>query len=81
MKPLLDDFGDKIFYAGSIGAGSVAKLVHNMIGHGIRQAIAEGLTLGAKAGVVRSLYRSASDAALWADECPSRIDCQYRFKR
>jgi 3-hydroxyisobutyrate dehydrogenase len=51
IKPLLDSFGDKVFYAGAIGAGSVAKLVHNMIGHGVRQAIAEGLTLGVKAGV------------------------------
>ena len=51
IKPILDAFGDKVFYAGSIGAGSVCKLVHNMIGHGIRQAIAEGLTLGVKAGV------------------------------
>ena len=51
VKPLLDAFGDKVYYAGSIGAGSVAKLVHNMIGHGVRQAIAEGLTLGVKAGV------------------------------
>ena len=50
-KPLLDAFGDKVFYAGEVGAGSVAKLVHNMIGHGVRQAIAEGLTLGVKAGV------------------------------
>jgi 3-hydroxyisobutyrate dehydrogenase len=48
---LLEAFGDKVFYAGSIGAGSVSKLVHNMIGHGVRQAIAEGLTLGVKAGV------------------------------
>ena len=51
MKPLLDSFGDKVFYAGEIGAGSVAKLVHNMIGHGVKQAIAEGMTLGVKAGV------------------------------
>ena len=51
IKPLLEAFGDKVFYAGSIGAGSVAKLVHNMIGHGVRQAIAEGMTLGVKAGV------------------------------
>ena len=51
VKPILDSFGDKVFYAGDIGAGSVAKLVHNMIGHGVRQAIAEGLTLGVKAGV------------------------------
>ena len=51
VKPALDAFGDKVFYAGEIGAGSVAKLVHNMIGHSVRQAIAEGLTLGVKAGV------------------------------
>ena len=51
IKPILDSFGDKVFYAGGIGAGSVAKLVHNMISHGVRQAIAEGLTLGVKAGV------------------------------
>ncbi len=62
VKPLLDAFGDKVFYAGSIGAGSVAKLVHNMIGHGVRQAIAEGLTLGVKAGV--------DPEALW--ECVRR---------
>lgn len=51
VRPVLDAFGDKVFYAGAVGAGSVAKLVHNMIGHGIRQALAEGLTLGVKAGV------------------------------
>ena len=52
LKPILDAFGDKVFYAGAIGAGSVCKLVHNMIGHGVTsQAIAEGLTLGVKAGV------------------------------
>jgi 3-hydroxyisobutyrate dehydrogenase len=51
IKPILQAFGDNVFYAGSIGAGSVCKLVHNMIGHGIRQAVAEGLTLGVKAGV------------------------------
>ena len=51
VKPILGSFGDKVFYAGSIGAGTVAKLVHNMISHGVRQAIAEGLTLGVKAGV------------------------------
>lgn len=62
IKPILDAFGDKVFYAGTIGAGSVSKLVHNMIGHGVRQAIAEGLTLGVKAGV--------EPEALW--ECVRR---------
>ncbi len=51
IKPVLDSFGDKVFYAGGIGAGSICKMVHNMIGHSVRQAIAEGLTLGVKAGV------------------------------
>ena len=51
VKPILDSFGDKVYYAGGIGAGSVAKLVHNMIGHGLQQAVAEGMTLGVKAGV------------------------------
>ena len=51
IKPVLDAFGDKVFYAGEIGAGSICKLVHNMVGHSVRQAIAEGLTLGVKAGV------------------------------
>ena len=51
IKPVLDSFGDKVFYAGEIGAGSICKLVHNMVGHSVRQAIAEGLTLGVKAGV------------------------------
>ncbi len=51
IRPILDSFGDKVFYAGAIGAGSICKLVHNMIGHSVRQAIAEGLTLGVKAGV------------------------------
>lgn len=51
VKPILDTFGDKVFYAGGIGAGSVCKLVHNLISTGVRQVIAEGLTLGVKAGV------------------------------
>jgi 3-hydroxyisobutyrate dehydrogenase len=51
VRPVLDAIGDKVFYAGAIGAGSVCKLVHNMVGHSVRQAVAEALTLGVKAGV------------------------------
>jgi 3-hydroxyisobutyrate dehydrogenase len=65
VKPVLDAFGDKVFYAGAIGAGSVAKLVHNMIGHSVRQALAEGLTLGVKAGVeVEALWECVRRGAL-----------------
>jgi 3-hydroxyisobutyrate dehydrogenase len=51
IKPVLDLIGDKVTYSGEIGAGSIAKIVHNMVSLCSRVAIAEGLTLGAKAGV------------------------------
>ncbi len=50
-KPILAAFGDQVIYAGPLGSGSVCKLVHQMINSTISQAIAEGLTLGVKAGV------------------------------
>jgi len=50
-KPVLSAFGDQVLYAGPLGSGSICKLVHQMINSTISQAIAEGLTLGVKAGV------------------------------
>ena len=61
-KPVLDAFGDQVIHAGPLGSGSVCKLVHQMINSTIAQAIAEGLTLGVKAGV--------DTVALW--ECVRR---------
>jgi len=56
-KPVLSAFGDQVIYAGPLGSGSICKLVHQMINSTISQAIAEGLTLGVKAGVdVKSLW-------------------------
>lgn len=51
VQPILRAFGDQILYAGGIGAGAVCKLVHNMLMRDVTQAIAEGMTLGVKAGV------------------------------
>ena len=51
FKPVLDSIGDQIIYIGEIGAGSVAKLVHNCAGYMIQTALAEVFTLGVKAGV------------------------------
>ncbi|MFN8522307.1 MAG: NAD(P)-dependent oxidoreductase [Chloroflexota bacterium] len=51
VRPALAALGDNLGYMGPIGAGAVAKLVHNMIGIVSGQIIAEGLTLGVKAGV------------------------------
>src|SRR2546428_157701 len=47
----LQAVGDKVGYMGPIGAGTIAKLVHNMIGIATRAVFAEGFTLGVKAGV------------------------------
>ena len=50
-KTVLDSIGDQVIYIGEIGAGSVAKLVHNCAGYMIQTALAEVFTLGVKAGV------------------------------
>ena len=51
FKPVLDTIGDQPYYVGPIGAGTVAKLVHNCAGYAIQAALAEVFTLGVKAGV------------------------------
>jgi len=51
VKPLLDTFGDKVVYTGTLGTGTVIKLAHNLVRRGIGLAIGEGIVLGAKAGV------------------------------
>jgi 3-hydroxyisobutyrate dehydrogenase-like beta-hydroxyacid dehydrogenase len=50
-KRLIDAIGDQPAYIGPIGAGSVAKLVHNCAGYAIQTALAEVFTLGVKGGV------------------------------
>ena len=51
FKPVLDAIGDQPYYVGPIGAGSVAKLVHNCAGYAMQTALAEVFTMGVKAGV------------------------------
>lgn len=50
-KALLDAIGDQARYIGAIGAGSVAKLVHNCAGYCINAALAEVFSMGIKGGV------------------------------
>jgi len=50
-KPVLDAMGDQVLRVGPIGAGSVAKLVHNCAGYAVQCVLAEVFTLGVKAGV------------------------------
>ena len=50
-KHVLDAMGDQVKYIGPIGAGTVAKLVHNCAGYAVQAALAECFTMGVKAGV------------------------------
>lgn len=64
-RPLLEAIGDQPYYVGPIGAGSIAKLVHNCAGYTIQTALAEVFTLGVKAGVEPlALYRAVRQGAL-----------------
>ena len=51
VRGVLAAIGNNVGYMGTIGSGTIAKLVHNMISILSRSLIAEGFTLGVKAGV------------------------------
>ena len=51
LRRLFESFADKVVYQGSLGMGSICKLVNNMMTLAVRQVVAEGLTLGMKAGL------------------------------
>ena len=50
-KAVLDAMGDAARYIGPIGAGSIAKLVHNAAGAAVNIVLSEVFTMGVKAGV------------------------------
>lgn len=50
-KRVLDAMGDQARYIGPIGAGTIAKLVHNCTSAVLGVALAEVMTMGIKAGV------------------------------
>lgn len=54
-RPLLEAMGDQPYYVGAVGAGAVAKLVHNCASFTIRAVLAEVFTMGVKAGVAPEL--------------------------
>jgi 3-hydroxyisobutyrate dehydrogenase len=64
-KPVLDAIGDQVIHVGPVGAGSVAKLVHNCAGYAIQTALAEVFTMGVKAGVEPlALWQAVRQGAL-----------------
>jgi 3-hydroxyisobutyrate dehydrogenase-like beta-hydroxyacid dehydrogenase len=64
-KAVLDAMGDRARYVGPIGAGSIAKLVHNGAGYCIQTALAEMFSVGVKAGVEPlALWEAVREGAL-----------------
>lgn len=77
-KPVLDAIGDQPIYIGPIGAGSVAKLVHNMAGYAVQTALAEVFTLGVKAGVdPLELWAAVRQCALGRQRTFDRLSRQF----
>jgi 3-hydroxyisobutyrate dehydrogenase len=73
FQPVLAAIGDQVMYVGPIGAGTIAKLVHNCSGYMIQCALAEAFTLGVKAGV--------EPLALWQAVRQGAIGRQRTFDR
>ena len=77
-KPVLDAIGDQAMYIGPIGAGSVAKLVHNCAGYAIQAALAEVFTLGVKGGVEPlALWQAVRQGALGRRRTFDRLADQF----
>jgi 3-hydroxyisobutyrate dehydrogenase len=72
-RRVLDAIGDQVIYIGAIGAGTVAKLVHNCAGYAIQTAMAEVFTVGVKAGV--------DPLALWSAVRQCSLGRQRTFDR
>lgn len=77
-KTVLDAIGDQAMYVGPIGAGSVAKLVHNCAGYAIQAALAEVFTLGVKGGVEPlALWQAVRQGALGRRRTFDRLADQF----
>ena len=65
LHPMFDVFADNVIYTGGLGTACICKVVHNMTTATVLQAVAEGLTLGLKAGVeLPILLESGSKSAV-----------------
>jgi 3-hydroxyisobutyrate dehydrogenase-like beta-hydroxyacid dehydrogenase len=81
-KPVLDAIGDQVMRVGDIGAGSVAKLVHNCAGYMIQCALAEAFTLGVKAGVEPlALWQAVRQGAVGRQPTFDRLAANFLLNR
>ena len=80
-RAVLDAMGDQVQYIGPIGAGSVAKLVHNCAGYAIQTALAEVFTMGVKAGVEPvALWKAVRQGAAGRRRTFDRMDTFLKAK-
>jgi 3-hydroxyisobutyrate dehydrogenase len=77
-KPVLEAMGDQVLYIGAVGAGSIAKLVHNCAGYAMQLALVEVFTMGVKAGVEPlALWAAIRQGALGRKRTFDRIGDQF----
>jgi 3-hydroxyisobutyrate dehydrogenase-like beta-hydroxyacid dehydrogenase len=57
VRSILQSMGDVIVHTGDVGCGNIAKLVNNMISFTCNEITAEGMVLGAKAGIDVKILR------------------------
>ena len=50
-KPVFDAMGKNVYHVGPVGAGATVKLINQMMGAICHLGVAEGMVLGAKAGI------------------------------
>lgn len=81
-RKVLDGFSDAVAYIGPIGAGSVAKLVHNCAGYAIQAALAEVFAMGVKGGVEPlALWEAVRSGALGRQRTFDRLYDQFLGNR
>jgi 3-hydroxyisobutyrate dehydrogenase len=81
-KSVLDAMGDQAAYIGPVGAGTIAKLVHNCTSAVVGVALAEVMTMGIKAGVEplelwEAVRQGATGRARTFDRLPKFLSSQY----
>jgi len=77
-RALLLAIGDQPAYVGPIGAGAVAKLVHNAAGYTIQAGLAEVFSMGIKAGVPpETLWAAVRQGALGRSRTFERLPDHY----
>ena len=78
--PVLDAFADKVIYAGRLGSGCVCKLVNNMMEFCVSHVIAEGLTLGVKAGVELQVLLESGSRGMLGSRIPGLARTVFKGK-